>query len=182
MANERQRRLMQEALDGRLSSEAMQELYARIDRNPDEAADFHKLKQVDQLLRAAPMERAPQGLALKIMARLAEGLQPEQLKRTSGLALAIGLALVTLLLTPLLAGLGWLLLSAIGNAGVLSSLIGQVVTLLGMVMNTLDALVQGAKAVLETYPEAPALMIALIPIALFWLVRFAWQSRNLEES
>jgi anti-sigma factor RsiW len=166
---------MQEALDGELESEALHELYQRIDANPDEASDFQKLKHIDRLLRAAPMERAPQGLALKIMARLAEGLQPERLMRSSGLALALGLALVTLVLTPLLAGLGWLILNAIGNAGALTALINQIAGLLSMVMMTLDALVSGARDVLNAYPEAPALMIALIPIALFWLLRFAWR-------
>lgn len=166
---------MQEALDGELEAEALHELYQRIDGSPDEAADFQQLKQVDRLLRTAPMARAPQGLALKIMARLAEGLQPERLMRTSGLALALGLALVTLVLTPLLAGLGWLILNAVGNASALSALIDQIAGLLSVIMSALDALVAGARDVLNAYPEAPALMIALIPIALFWLARFAWR-------
>ncbi len=169
---------MQEALDGELESEALQELYQRIDDHPDEAADFQKLKHVDRLLRAAPMERAPQGLALKIMAKLAEGLQPEHLMRSSGLALALGLALVTLVLTPLLAGLGWLIVNAVGNAGALTALINQIAGLLSLIMNSLDALVQGARDVLNTYPEAPVVMVAIIPIALFWLVRFGWRKEQ----
>ena len=163
---------MQEALDGELESEALQELYQRIDDHPDEAADFQKLKHVDRLLRAAPMERAPQGLALKIMAKLAEGLQPEHLMRSSGLAL------VTLVLTPLLAGLGWLIVNAVGNAGALTALINQIAGLLSLIMNSLDALVQGARDVLNTYPEAPVVMVAIIPIALFWLVRFGWRKEQ----
>ncbi|MBN8637613.1 MAG: hypothetical protein J0M07_20000, partial [Anaerolineae bacterium] len=119
-----------------------------------------------------------QGLALKIMAKLAEGLQPEHLMRSSGLALALGLALVTLVLTPLLAGLGWLIVNAVGNAGALTALINQIAGLLSLIMNSLDALVQGARAVLNTYPEAPVVMVAIIPIALFWLVRFGWRKEQ----
>ena len=169
---------MQEALDGELESDALHELYTRIDDDPQEASDFQRLKQVDRLLRGAPMERAPQGLALRIMAKLAEGLQPEHLMRSSGLALALGLALVTLVLTPLLAGLGWLIVNAVGNAGALTALINQIAGLLSLIMNSLDALVQGARDVLNTYPEAPVVMVAIIPIALFWLVRFGWRKEQ----
>jgi cobalamin biosynthesis protein CobD/CbiB len=152
-----------------------------MDQSPADAAEFQRLKQVDRMLRAAPMERAPQALALKIMARLAEGLQPEQLRRSSGLALALGLALVALILTPLLAILGWMILTLISSAAALGALIGQVVNLLAVLMNSLDALVRGAQDMLKAYPEAPVL-ISLIPIALFWLLRFASQNRNEPEA
>jgi hypothetical protein len=173
----RQNRLMQEALDKNLPAETLSELYAEIDHSPAAAAEFNRLKEVDRMLRRAPYERAPQGLALKIIARLAEGLQPEQLTRSSGLALALGLALLTLVLTPLLAAIGWLILSTIGNAAALSALIGRIVSLLALVMNSLDTLVSGAQEMLKAYPEAPVLL-TLIPIALFWLGRFAWQNRE----
>lgn len=174
----RQNRLMQEALDKNLPAEVLNELYAQLDQSPADADEFSRLKQVDRMLRAAPYERAPQGLALKIMARLAEGLQPEQITRSSGLALAIGLAVIALILAPLLAGIGWLILNVIGSASALTVLIGQVVNLLALVLNSLDSLVQNAQQMLQTYPEVPALMLTLIPIALFWLVRFAWQNRE----
>ena len=173
----RQNRLMQEALDKNLPAETLNELYTQMDQSPADAAEFQRLKQVDRMLRAAPMERAPQALALKIMARLAEGLQPEHLRRSSGLALALGLALVALILTPLLALLGWMIISLISSATALGALIGQVVNLLALLMNSLDALVRGAQDMLKAYPEAPVL-ISLIPIALFWLLRFAAQNRE----
>ncbi len=174
----RQNRLMQEALDKNLPAESLNELYTQLDQSPTDSAEFARLKQVDRMLRAAPFERAPQGLALKIMARLAEGLQPENLTRTSGLALALGLALVTLLLTPLLAGIGWLLLNTLTSAGALGALIGNIVNLLALVMNSLENLIRGAQEMLKAYPEAPALVVTLIPIAVFWLARFAWQNRD----
>ncbi len=173
----KQRRLMQEALDKNLPAEALNELYAHIDQSPDDAAEFGRLKQVDRMLKAAPFERAPQGLALKIVAHLAEQLQSGKLDRQSGLALALALALVTLVLTPLLVILGLLIVSVITSAAALSALIGQILSLLGLVLNTLDALVRGAQDVLKAYPEAPV-FVTLIPIALLWLGRFAWQNRG----
>lgn len=173
----RQRRLMQEALDKNLPAEELSELYAHIDQSPGDAAEFTRLKQVDRMLKAAPFERAPQGLALKIVAHLAEQLQSGQLNRQSGLALALALALVTLVLTPLLIMLGLLIVSVITSATALSALIGHILAVLGLVLNAIDALIRGAQEVLKAYPEAP-LFVTLIPIALLWLGRFAWQNRG----
>lgn len=178
MANERQRRLMQEALDDSLTPEGLQELYSGLDRDPSESANFHRLRQVDRMLRTAPFERAPQTLALRIMAQLAQGLSPQQLSRSSGLALALGLTLVMLTLLPLMAGIGWLLLNVLGSAASLSAAIQQVAGLLAAVMNTLQAMVSSAQTVLETYPEMPVVMITTIPIALFWLLRVAVDTRQ----
>jgi hypothetical protein len=178
MANERQRRLMQEALDDTLTQEALQDLYSRLDVDPAESAQFQRLRQVDRLMRTAPFERAPQTLALRIMAQLAQGLSQQQLTRSSGLALALGLILVTLTLLPLMAGIGWLLLNVLGSASALGTLIQQVAGLLGAVMNTLQAAVNGAQAVLDTYPELPAVIVTTIPIGLFWLLRIAVDTRQ----
>jgi anti-sigma factor RsiW len=174
----RQNRLMQEALDKNLPADELNELYTRIDHSPSDAAEFQRLRQVDRSLRAAPMERAPQGLALRIMMRIAEGLQPEQLRRSSALALAVGLTLVTLALLPLLVVLSIVILSVITSATALSTLVSQVVSLLGLVLNSLDGLVRGAQNMLNAYPEAPALIFTLIPIPIIWLARFAWQNRE----
>jgi hypothetical protein len=169
---------MQEALDDSLTQEALQDLHARLDVDPAESAHFHQLRQVDRLLRTAPFERAPQTLALRIMAQLAEGLSKQQLTRSSGLALALGLILVTLTLLPLMAGIGWLILNVMGSASMVSTLIQQIAGLLGAVMNTLQATVNGAQAVLDTYPELPAVIITTIPIGLFWLLRVAVDTRQ----
>jgi len=174
----RQNRLMQEALDKNLPAEELRDLYTQIDQSPTETAEFQRLKQVDRTLRNAPFERAPQGLALKIMMRIAEGLQPEQLRRSSALALAVGLALVTLVLLPLLIIVGVAVLSVITSATALSGLISQIVHLMGLLLSSLDGLVRGAQDMLRVYPEAPTLMLALIPVPLIWLARFAWQNRE----
>jgi hypothetical protein len=172
---------MQEALDKNLSAEERRDLYSQMDQSPTDADEFQRLKQIDRTLRSAPSERAPQGLALKIMMRIAEGLQPEMLRRSSGLALAVGLALVALVLMPLLIVLGMAVLSVITSATALSGLIGQVVHLLGLLLNSLDGLVRGAQNMLQAYPEAPMLVFTLIPIPLLWLARFAWQNREQAE-
>ncbi len=166
-----QRRLMQQALDDELTPEALRELRRQLDDSPEEAAQYSRLKQVDRLLRGAPMENAPEGLALKIMARLAEGLQSQKLVKPNSLALAIALAILALTMTPLLAALGWLIINALGSAAALNSILTQLFNLLAAVMNTLEGLVDSAQAVLRTYPEAPVAIVTVIPVALLWLWR-----------
>lgn len=180
MANQRQRHLMQEALDENLPQERLHELYQELDESPVEAAEFSRLRQVDRLLRTAPMANAPEGLALKIMARLAEGLQSQKLLRPSSLALAIGLAVLALGLMPLLAVLGWAIISAVGNAGALNALLQNIFNLLSALMNSLSGLVQSAQQLLETYPEAPIAVFTLIPAALVWLWRASRTKENLD--
>ncbi|MCK6579302.1 MAG: hypothetical protein L6Q98_14520 [Anaerolineae bacterium] len=175
MANEPNRRLMRmhEALDENLDSEALDDLRSRLELDDVDSAAFDRLRRTDRLLRAAPMEPAPENLALKIMARLAENLSPERLRGSSA-ALAIGLAAVALLLTPLLAVAGWLIISAVSSATILSGLVGQVVLVIGALMSALEALVDGAQDVMTNAPEASLLLLALVPIAVIWLIRFRW--------
>ncbi|MDL1901051.1 hypothetical protein FBR02_09815 [Anaerolineae bacterium CFX9] len=173
----RRMRLMQEAVDEQLSPRQTQELRRRLELEPDAQTDYDRLRQVDEMLRTAPHERAPQQLAVKLMARLAESLHMENLSRTAGLALALALTLVTAVLLPLLAGIGWLILSTIGNSAALSAALGQLAGLLAMLMNGLEGLVQAARGVLEAYPATPAALI-LIPVSLFGLWRLRSTQRN----
>ena len=171
MANERRKRLMQEALDESLPQDARQELYEELDTDPVSAAEYQRLRQVDRLLRTAPFEHAPKTLALSIMARLAEGLKQQQLSHLSGLALAMALSIVTLVLVPLLMGAAWLFLNAIGSAEALTGLMHTLVRLLTLLLTGIDSLVDGAQMLLKTYPEMPALMLAIVPVMLTWLAR-----------
>jgi hypothetical protein len=169
MATERNKRLMQDALDESLSPEARRELFEQLDTDVDAAANFNRLRRVDQILKSAPMEHAPARLALAIMARLAE-LKAEHLPGTSGLALALALALMTLMLLPLLMAAGWLVLAALGSAAALSSALEQIVALLALVLGVLKVFVEQAQDWLASSPQSSALL-ALIPIALYGLLR-----------
>lgn len=172
MANEQLRQLMQDALDANLSAEAYHALRRRLDENPNESAEFNRLKQVDKLLKEAPYERAPRHLALQIMARLAEAMKPENLSRTSGLALALGLSLVMLVAVPLLVSAIGLFLYAAGSAAALSAVLHQIINLLAAVMSMLEVFMQGAQDVMSN-SQAPALLLALIPLTGYWMLKFA---------
>lgn len=172
MANERQKRLMQEALDQSISAENQQELLSHLQRNPQDAAQFDRLREVDKLLRNAPMERAPKRMAMNIMARLAETVMRGQLSRISGLALALGLALATLVTLPVLLLAGWLILSAVGSAATLTTIIQQVVGLLSLVIAALEIFTRQMQTLLVANPAVPAVIVPIIPLTLWWLLRF----------
>lgn len=181
MADERQKRLMQEALDKRLSPEAYEKLRQQLDTDAESSAHFDSLKKLDAMLKSAPFERAPQRLALNIMAKIAEVARQKPLSSVSGLALALGLALVTLVTLPLLVAGVTLFMSAVGSASALSAIIHQIVNLLALVVAMLEAFVQGAQSVLASYPQAPALMLAVVPIILFWLLRATQRNKKDDE-
>ncbi len=172
MANEQLKQQMQEALDATLSAEEFQVLREQLDNDVRGSIEFNRLKKVDTLLKTAPFERAPERLALNIIAKLAEALKPENLSRTSGLALALGLALVMLVALPLLAAALGLFLSAMGSPDALNRVLAQIVNLLATVISMLEVFAQSAQDVLSN-SQAPALLLALIPITSYWMLRFA---------
>lgn len=170
MADPRARRLMQESLDDSLSPRATAELRRALDADPLEQDEYARLRQVDNLLKAAPLEAAPQTLATRILARLAEGVQDMARSRIGGLALAVALGLVTAVLLPLLIGLGLMLVNTLTNASVLSGVIAWAAGALGALAGLLTSLARGAQEILSAYPEVP-LALTLIPLGGLWLLR-----------
>lgn len=170
MADPRARRLMQESLDDSLSPRATAELRRALDADPLEQDEYARLRQVDKLLKAAPLEGAPQTLATRILARLAEGVQDMARSRIGGLALAVALGLVTAVLLPLLIGLGLMLVNTLTNASVLSGVIAWAAGALGALAGLLTSLARGAQEILSAYPEVP-LALTLIPLGGLWLLR-----------
>lgn len=178
MANERHRRLMQEALDENLEPEALHELYTHLDASADDEVQFHRLKQVDRMLRNAPHERAPQRLAMNIMSRLAEAVNLEQMPRVSGLALALGLALAAAAMLPALIAAGWLLLSALGSAGLMAAAIQQIAGLLSLGVVLAEQAIASVQQLMATNTEIVLLLVAAVPTSLLWLLRYGPRARQ----
>jgi hypothetical protein len=171
MTDERQKRRMQEALDDQLAPEALDALYTGLDVDPQGATTFERLRAVDRVLKEAPFEGAPQTLALRVLAKIAE-LQPEQLRRGAGLLLALGIGVAALLLLPLMGALGWLLINVLSNpAAAVSAVIGVLSALVG----GLIGLMQNAGAALQTSPLIPAALVALVPAGVLMLRRMRGQ-------
>jgi anti-sigma factor RsiW len=179
MAGERQRQLMQKALDERLEPEEQAELRQHLDSDARAAGYYERLKQVDTMLHSAPQARAPQGLAAKIMDRLselAEHMDP-RLSRISGLALAIALGLVAGVMIPLLLLIAWLVISALTTGIGLAATMQQVVAFLAIVIGLGQSALERLQVFVGANSGLIAFLIALIPVSLIWLFRFAPRRR-----
>jgi hypothetical protein len=173
-SNERKRQLMQEALDDMLSSEEEQELTRLLQSDPDEADHFSRLRRVDDLLSMAPHERAPRRLAISIMARLAETVQEQQaLKEETQIneaTMQVAMALVTVAALPLLVGASWLLLNALSSPETLQVVLQQVTALFILIIEVMKVMIDEARTLFTTNPEAAMALLALIPVTLLTIV------------
>ena len=168
---------MQESLDDQLSPESERELNEHLARDPDAASRYSQLQRVDMMLRTAPHERAPERLAVTIMARLAQTIQEQQRAshkhqtEVTEATMQVAMQLVTVATLPLLVGAGYLLLNAHSNPETLEAVLLQVAAMLTMVIDTVTIMLDEAAAVFEENPEVAMAMLALIPVTLLTLVR-----------
>lgn len=169
---ERKHQLMQESLDAPLSAQATDELATLIAENPQTADEYQRLQKVDDMLRVAPFERAPKRLALTIMARIAQTVQ-DQTKPTSDIDVAtlqVAVQLVTVATLPLLVGAGYMLLNSQTDPDAIEAVIEQVATLLLLVINVIDVMLDEAKATAHDDPETALAMLTLLPTTLLTMV------------
>ncbi len=180
MTDDRKIHLMHRALDEELTPEAERELSIILDEDSDNAAQFNRLRHVESLLRAAPHERAPERLALTIMARLAETVQEQQFKgklnaqevEINEAMMNVAISMVAVATMPLLMGASWMLLNAKSNPKTLDSVLQQVAALLILTLDVMQILLEEAEAAFHENPQAAMALLALIPPTLLTLVRY----------
>lgn len=177
MANNRFQRLMQESLDEALSSEHVTELRRELSRDARQAKEYEKLKRVHQLLSNAPHERAPERLALSIMARIAQSVSEEakaqeELSPETEQALMLSLTLVFLIAMPALLAASWLVVNAISSPDVLTNVIHQILALLAAILEALQTLLDACETLIHDNPEAVGAALALIPVVLLGLLDY----------
>lgn len=176
LTNERARHLMQEALDENLSSDEEQELNALLQENPEHAEEFDAQQRVDNLLRYPPHKRAPERLALTIMARLAESVQAqhkaqEHKSQVTEAELQVAIQLVTVGALPLLVGAGYMLLNARNNPKTMERVLVQVAALLILVTDTMEVMIDEAASVYDEDPELALATLTMMPSTLLLLVK-----------
>lgn len=175
MATEAQKRLMQEALDSQLTPEALRDLRKQLDEDHDAMGQYARLKMVDDILKTAPAERAPQRLAISIMTRIAQMAEEMNAKPEDSperIEIALAMALVVLITLPLMVASVTLYLNQAGSEDALNAVLSQIIDLLSVVLELLETLVQGAQSLINDYPEIAAVLVAIIPLLGYWLMRF----------
>ena len=169
---------MQESLDGDLSPEQEEELASILDSDR-ERAEYDKLQVLDDMLQAAPQERAPQRLALKIMARIAETVKAQQpldmeaeLNEMADAVLNVALTTVTVATLPLLVSASWMLLNARSKPEVAEEALARVAALLILTMDVIQVMLEEAESAYDPEnPEVSMAILSMIPSTLLLLVK-----------
>lgn len=170
MANERLIETMQEAIDGQLSEEQHAQLFEIL--NEDEAAneEYVRLQTVDDLLRAASHERAPERLAVTILARLSQSLEQQaelqDLPEEAQQALMLTMSIVVMLTLPAVFAASWMILNANADPALLTQVMNQVLALLAIFVEALAMLIDYIEELLQEDPEIATFAMSLIPIML----------------
>lgn len=176
MTDNRLQDLMQDALDESLSYEQQRELAERLEQDADASEAFNEQLRVDDLLQRPPMERAPERLAVTIMARIAEMARQQELERSGEIdavaeaSLRVAAQLVTVATLPLLISASWMLVNAMANPKMLDDMLQQVVGLLLLMIDVMSVLMEKAEEVAADDPELALAILGLMPIVTLELV------------
>lgn len=175
---DRKQQLMQESLDGMLSPQEEQELQQELSEDPTTAGEYDRLQSVEDILREAPHERAPERLAMTIMARIAQAVKEQQTLHAEGEALSVedasinvAVQVVTVATLPMLVAASALILNAQADPDLIDAVFQQVAMLMILVIDVLKVLLEQAQRAYAEDPELALALLALIPPTLLALVR-----------
>lgn len=182
MANERQRQMMQDALDNVLSHEEREELFSLLDTDAESSQEYDQLQRVDQLMRTTPSVRAPKRLAVSIMARVAESMQaqarnmaqetsPEAQKLREELV-KLAVELTSLITTPLLLSMSYAILNHSASPAMFNQILSQIVSSMMVIVEILDVLIARADELSTEDPEAASAVLAMIPVTVLAIARY----------
>ena len=173
MSNERSlqpQEMMQEALDGQLSEDMARKLVDMLGRDQAAAHEFQRLKQVDNLFKRAPQQRAPARLAATIMARVAERMRAEtqlaDLPPETQRAMMLSLSAAMMAMMPMMEAASWLVLNARRDPELLSRVIIETIGWMSLVTDALIVLLEDAEDLARTDPEVAKATLALTPYLL----------------
>ena len=176
MTEERLQHLMQDALDDALSTQEQRELSSTLEADQVAAEEFNQQQRVDDFLNRPPMERAPQRLAMTIMARIGalaheQQRQSQQIDELSEASMQLAIQLVTVATMPLLVGASWMLINALADEEFMDEVITQIASLLILTLDTMRVIVEEAEAIAADDPQTAMAMISLLPLTMLELVK-----------
>lgn len=170
------RQMMQEQLDGLLDAERKAELEAHLQRDLEAAEEQAQLENVHDLLTDPPVERAPQRLALTIMARLAQHLEtqaeiqalPEELQQ----ALLVSWSLVSVTMMPMMVSASYMVLNTNASPEVLEEATYRTIALMVMMIDGLVAILEEVERLIKEDPQMAPVALSLIPIAMLGILDY----------
>lgn len=158
---------MQEKLDGVLSEELTERLLRHLEDDTEAAREYERLESVDTLLTMAPPMRAPQRLAVTIMARLAQTIEMQAQLQALPLELRDeimqSLSLSMIATMPLMVGASWVVLNAMGDPAMLVRVLERVVMLMSLQIEAQLMLLEAIEPYLADSPQLAAACLRLLP-------------------
>ncbi len=186
MTDNSMRDMMQQALDGELSPEHEEELLTHLDRDEDAAQEFDRLRRIDRMLRRTSTRRAPDRLAVTIMARLAESmeakLQQEDLPESTQQMIMASLSLVMAMMHPMMVAASWMVLNTDEDPDVFTELTVQSVALLYLMIDAMKALMQDLEQMVHDDPEVAKVALSLIPFMLEGMLDYLEDAEQFTEN
>ena len=165
--NQQRHQMMQEAIDGQLSEDLVQQLLALLDRDQEAANEYDQLQRVDTLFKRAPHRRAPARLAATIMARLAQQIETEAKLATMPSAtqqvMMMGMTASIMSMMPMMEAASWLVLNAQRDPKLLGEVMTQTIGLMSIVTDALIIVLEDAENLARTAPEVATATLALTP-------------------
>jgi hypothetical protein len=168
------RNLMHEKLDGVLSEELSEELFQHLSKDEQAAEEYARLESLDRLLSSAPPVRAPQRLAVTIMARLAKNIEmqaqlnkmPHEVRQL--VMQSIMLSMVTMM--PMMVGASWMVLNASANPIVLTRVMERMLGLMQVVIDAQLIILDEVQPYLTENPTLAAQILQLMPTMMISLL------------
>ncbi len=170
MSDNQSRRLdrVQEALDAQLTPQQQADLRRELETDADTATAASRLERVHQLLSAAPRERAPERLATRLMARVAQMMSAQKKQRWSlpKSAISAAIALANAATMPLMTGAAWLMIHAAARPELAKTVLPRVIITHLMMIEVMVEVLRQAESVAADDPETAAAILRLLPDAL----------------
>ncbi len=168
------KQLMHEKLDGVLSDDLTEELYQHLARDEEAAQEYARLETLDNVLASAPHARAPQRLAITIMARLAQAIEiqaklneaPAEVRQ----AIMASLSLSILSMMPLMVAASWLVTNSMANPSLLVRVLERVIALMRLMIDAQLILLEEIERIAKDDPITAAAALALMPSMMLGLL------------
>lgn len=168
--------MMQERLDGQLDAEREEELFQHLERDMQAAEENAQLESVHGLLSDPPVERAPQRLAITIMARLAQHLEAQaelqQLPEEIQQALMLSWSLVSVSMMPVMVAASSMVLNAQASPAMLNRVLNQSISLMVLMIDALVVMLEEVERLIEEDPDMAPVALSLIPTALLGMLDY----------
>lgn len=170
------RQMMQERLDGLLDLDQAAELEAYLRQDEAAAEEQAQLEQVHDVLTRPPLERAPQRMALTIMARLAQHIEaqseiqalPEELQQ----ALLVSWSLVSVTMMPMLVSASYMVLNTQASPAVLEEATNRVIAMMVIMIDSMVVILEEIERLIREDPQMAPVALSLIPIAMLGILDY----------